>query len=181
MKKNLIVPATLTVIIAACSQNKTETITEQKVEESKQSINRLEKDSLTIKDKKLNEEQTTTGNKVVDHYICFTEDQQKKLVIWMSFNTKGEALQVKYKGQEQAIDLVFVKKEPQSPGYPAMSYFYNEVYDGELNGQYIHTHSGVWDYVTYIRKKDGKKFNFTIDHDAKPYHKTPCFGANTIE
>jgi hypothetical protein len=47
--------------------------------------------------------------------------------------------------------------------------------DGKENGQYRITHSGIWDYVEYKRGTDGKIFNFTIDHNANPYGKEPCF------
>ncbi|WP_226294257.1 hypothetical protein [Aquimarina algicola] len=115
-----------------------------------------------------------------DHYICFKGDKNPDMVIWVSFGgNKGKALQVKYKGQQEAIDLEFVRESLVSNGaHPTIDYYYNEIYNGKVNGVYKHTHSGAWDYIEYTRNKDGKKFTFTIDHESDPYGKTPCFDHN---
>ncbi|OEK08651.1 hypothetical protein A8C32_04165 [Flavivirga aquatica] len=112
----------------------------------------------------------------VDHYICYKDDKKAERVIWISFTEKSRAIQVKYKGQNTAIDLVFVKEEFIKGGaHPTIITYYNEIHDGKLNGEYKLTHSGNWDYVKYIRGKDGKKFNFTIDHNSNSYRKSSCF------
>lgn len=112
----------------------------------------------------------------LDHYICFDNDEKISPRIWISFNVKDYALQVKYEGQHEAMDLQFVKEEYIEGGaHPTLISYYNEIVEGQINGIYKITHSGVWDYVLYERKRDGKAFNFTIDHDAKPYGKIPCF------
>ncbi len=114
----------------------------------------------------------------IDHYICYTEDEQSDLVIWISFDDQSKARQVKYKGMKTAIDLTFVKESDNlNPGgpYPVYARYYNEIYEGKINGVYKLTHSGIWDYVEYTRGKDAKVFNFTIDHNADPYGSSPCF------
>ncbi len=116
------------------------------------------------------------SNAKADHYICFKDDKVPSRMIWISYTEKDKALQVKYKGQKEAINLIFDKEESISGGaHPTIIKYYNEVYNGQHNGTYKLTHSGVWDYVEYTRKKDGKTFNFTIDHNANPYGKKACF------
>ena len=112
----------------------------------------------------------------VHHYICYTNDKKKSQQIWISFDKKNEAIQIKYKGQTAAIPLVFEKEEMMNDGaHPTVIKFYNEIYNGQINGIYKLTHSGIWDYVEYTRGTDQKKFNFTIDHSQNPYGKNPCF------
>ncbi len=181
MKKNIGVVLFLSFIIFGCKLNKEKTNNQEETKtpfqnkEVQTTKSELDTSPSEVKEKDTaNSQDTIHQDKKVDHYICFTENKNKNLVIWMSFNANNKALQVKYKGQKEAINLQFVKKEVQTPGYPAMNFYYNEIYEGKVNGQYIHTHSGTWDYVEYIRK-DRKKFNFTINHNATPYGKTPCF------
>ena len=112
----------------------------------------------------------------LNHYICFENDENISPRIWISFNSKEFALQVKYEGQNNAIDLKFIKEEYREGGaHPTVIKYYDEILDGDLNGSYKITHSGIWDYVLYKRKRDGKEFHFTIDHEANPYGKIPCF------
>lgn len=116
-----------------------------------------------------------TANKVA-HYICYTNNKNKRNKMWLSFNEKSIGLQVKYQGQQDAIDLVYVKSEYEKGGaHPTITNYYNEIYGGTINGTYKTTHSGNWDYVEYTRGKDGKVFQFTIDHTQNPYGTTPCF------
>ncbi len=119
---------------------------------------------------------TGTSNANVAHYICYTDNDVATRKIWISFTDAGKALQVKYKGQTEAMTLRFDDEEVATDGTnPVTTQYYSEIYDGQKNGTYKLTHSGVWDYVEYTRGKDSKKFNFTIDHNANPYGKTPCF------
>lgn len=113
----------------------------------------------------------------VDHYICYKNDKDTSQYIWVSFAKKEGALQLKYEGQEDAIDLVFDREDYFCDGcaHPTIETYYNEIYNDKINGVYKLTHSGVWDYVDYTRGKDGKVFNFKIDHFKKQYSKTPCF------
>lgn len=112
----------------------------------------------------------------LDHYICFNNDEKISPRIWIGFNVKDYALQVKYEGQHEAMDLQFVKEEYIEGGaHPTLIKYYNEIVNGQINGSYKITHSGIWDYVLYERKRDGKAFNFTIDQNANPYGKMPCF------
>ncbi len=107
-----------------------------------------------------------------DSYVCFTENQNKKLKIWVSYTEGGRALKVKYKGQDKAIDLHYIKTEYNDR---TITSYYNEFYEGKINGNYTITHVGNWDYVTYTRGKDNKKFEFTIDHEKNPWGSKPCF------
>ena len=123
-----------------------------------------------------NNDTSTTEITNEDYYICYTDDDVATRVIWIRFAKDGKAKQVKYKGQKEAINVVFVSEEISEGGaHPTIESNYDEIYNGTKNGTYTLTHSGVWDYVTYTRKKDQKQFHFTINHDADPYGKEPCF------
>jgi hypothetical protein len=83
---------------------------------------------------------------------------------------------VKYEGQKEAMVLKYNKEESiTGEAYPTIITYYDEVFEGKTNGRYMLIHSGVWDYVKYVRGKDRKIFEFTIDHQAGPYAHTPCF------
>ena len=113
--------------------------------------------------------------KDVHHYICFNGDDNS-MVIWVSYSREEKALEVKYKGQDKAMQLVHTKGDSRFPGaYVVSDDYYIEMVDGKENGQYRITNSGIWVYVEYKRGTDGKIFRFTIDHDANPYGKAPCF------
>ena len=117
-----------------------------------------------------------TKARQVDHYICYTNDDKKEMRIWISFDKDGKAVQVKYEGQKKGINLTFNKEDyKEGNAYPTTTTYYKEIYGGKVNGKYKLTHAGIWDYTEYTRAKDGKVFNFTIDHDANPYGKEPCF------
>jgi hypothetical protein len=97
-------------------------------------------------------------------------------LIWVSYSREEKALEVKYKGQDKAMQLVHTKGDSRFPGaYVVSDDYYIEMVDGKENGQYRITNSGIWVYVEYKRGTDGKIFRFTIDHDANPYGKAPCF------
>jgi hypothetical protein len=114
------------------------------------------------------------------HYICYICDDNSSLQISICFEN-NKATYVKYKGEDETISLYFVKTKYEEGGaYPTTTETYVEKYRGETNGTYILTHSGIWDYVNYTRKSDGKKFNFTIDHESSAaknggYRTTPCY------
>lgn len=132
-----------------------------------------ERENKTITNVKLADNQTSVEPSA-DHYICYTDDKNPERIIWVSFAVGDKAIQVKYKGASSAIDLVFDKVEFVEGSANSTS-LYNEMYEGKLNGVYKLTHAGIWDYVEYVRGKDGEVFKFTIDHDANPYGKSPCF------
>ena len=78
--------------------------------------------------------------------------------------------------RDKAMQLVHTKGDSRFPGaYVVSDDYYIEMVDGKENGQYRITNSGIWVYVEYKRGTDGKIFRFTIDHDANPYGKAPCF------
>ncbi len=110
------------------------------------------------------------------HYICYLDNETSSIKIWISFTEKDKAIGIKYKGQTDSIQLIFDKEEYIEGGaHPTIIKYYSELYNGKVNGIYKLTHSGNWDYVEYTRGKDGKIFNFTIDHNSDPYGKKPCF------
>ncbi|WP_025743303.1 hypothetical protein [Aquimarina pacifica] len=116
--------------------------------------------------------------KEVKHYICYTNNNDPSNIIWISYGTDGKAIQIKYKGMKAPIALVFDKQsENLNPGgpYPVFVNYYNEIVDDKVNGVYKLTHSGVYDYVEYIKGKNSKILNFTIDHSVNQYGATPCF------
>ncbi|MBK7410035.1 MAG: hypothetical protein IPL49_20460 [Saprospirales bacterium] len=113
------------------------------------------------------------------YFICYTSDSNPNLAISIGFDADEKAIKVRYKGQEESMDLSFFKEDFQEGGaHPNIETYYTELYKGEKNGVYKLTHSGIWDYAEYTRK-DGKKFNFTIDHELSiendGYRTTPCF------
>lgn len=113
---------------------------------------------------------------ILDHYICYIDDNNPNRRIWISFTERGKAIQVKYFGQQEGIDLVYKKEESWEGGaHPTIIKYYDEIYNGKVNGQYELMHSGIWDYALYIRGKDSKKFRFTIDLDIDQYGPEPCF------
>lgn len=115
--------------------------------------------------------------KEIKYYICYNEDTKKKITIWVGFNDKSDPVQVKYKGSPEPMDIVFKNEVNTNVGgaYPVLVTYYDEIYDGKVNGQYVFTKSGNWYYAEYTRGRDGKVFKFTIDHDANPFGTSPCF------
>ena len=114
------------------------------------------------------------------HFICYNNDAKPSMSIAIGYDENDNALDVKYKGQTASMTLTFLKEEVMEGGsYPTIESYYSEIYEGKENGVYKLTHSGNWDYAEYTRKKDGKKFNFTIDFDltidGDGYRTTPCF------
>jgi hypothetical protein len=120
---------------------------------------------------------TVDSSDTVSYYICYNEDNGSSLNLSIGFNNKGRALNVKYKGMNSSMDLIFIRVENENPGgpYPVLVKYYNEMYQEKVNGEYRLTHSGNWDYVEYTRGKDSRKFNFTIDHNSNSYSYNPCF------
>ena len=120
---------------------------------------------------------TVDSSDTVSYYICYNEDNGSILNLSIGFNNKGRALNVKYKGMNSSMDLIFIRVENENPGgpYPVLVKYYNEMYQDKVNGEYRLTHSGNWDYVEYTRGKDSRKFNFTIDHNSNSYSYNPCF------
>lgn len=113
-------------------------------------------------------------------YHCFDADKNPTLKISVKY-VNAVAVSVKYIGQKTAIPLVAIKsiqKINTSGGVPASDDSYSEKNNGVITGKYTFTHSGIWDYVTY-KRKDGKVFNFTINHDETVidgnYRTSPCF------
>lgn len=103
-------------------------------------------------------------------YVCYTRDDNKSKRIWIRLGHQGKADAIKYEGSAEAMMLSFVSDEMNDEGAnPTTRAVYNEMYDGGINGAYTLTHSGIWDYVNYVRGSDGKVFNFTIDHNENPY------------
>ena len=115
--------------------------------------------------------------KEVEGYNCYVDNNNPNLVAWISYGHKGRATQVKYKGMEKAMDLVYVRTEFMCDrcAYPTVYDYYNEIYEGKINGTYKVTHAGSFDGLEYIRGADSKQFHFEIDPDSKPWSRAPCF------
>jgi hypothetical protein len=107
------------------------------------------------------------------YYICYQENDRPSLQFAAYFIEPGIAQTVSYKGQTESIELIFTEKEIIEAGRAPYIMKYNEIIDGQVNGQYEFTHSGNWDYAKYTRK-DGKVFNFTFMAE-KSYQEDPCF------
>jgi hypothetical protein len=112
-----------------------------------------------------------------NYFICYNENDNKNLKIWIGFNEKSNASKVKYKGMNLEMDLVFVKELNENPDgpYPVLVEYYNEIYQEKVNGIYKLTKSGNWYYAVYTRASDNKQFSFTIDNESNNFGKTPCF------
>jgi hypothetical protein len=113
-------------------------------------------------------------------FRCFDCDNNIKLKISVEY-LNDTPISVKYKGQTSSIPLKLIKGSQKTvTGYSTTEESYNEILNGQINGKYIFTHSGNWDYIVYIRKDD-VKFNFTINlnESIKPsgdgYRETPCY------
>jgi hypothetical protein len=75
---------------------------------------------------------------------------------------------VQYRGQTERMPIQFdrqeVAEDRSEEGRPDVRIlFYNEIYQGEINGVYVLTIQGANVYnASYLRKKDGKKFSLDI-------------------
>ena len=159
-----------TCIFLSCrNTNKTQGNEKETIENAKQPSEQEEK-----------EKAPETAAIIPNHFICYSADNDSNLALSISFDREGRALQAKYRGQKESIDLVFQDEIMHEGGaHPSIETFYTEMYNGKKNGDYKLTHSGIWDYVEYTRGKDGKKFLFTIDHEmtvqGDEFRNTPCF------
>ncbi len=114
----------------------------------------------------LKEEMISGGIPYADHFIVYTEDKKASPDLLIAFGENGKALYAKYDGMKAILDLRFESDKMDNQGaYPTMEDTYTELDMDKENGTYVLTHSGNWDYATYTRGKDGKTFQFTIDHD----------------
>lgn len=118
---------------------------------------------------------STTKNPEKLKYICYNSDDNNSK-IWVGFNDSEKATRIKYLGQQESIELQHTKQDFLKGGaYPTIIDYYNEIYNGKVNGTYKLTKSGIWYYVTYTRGKDGKEFKYTIDQNLTPFSSKPCF------
>ncbi len=167
MSMNKVILTLTALIIFSCKDQKTNqnTTTEQVVEEKVDTISSV-----------INKETLKDLSVVPHHYICYTYDRNKTKRIWIGFSEKNLAIELKYEGQQESLQLKYNTEEYIEGGaHPTIIKYYDEIYQNKVNGKYKLTHSGNWDYVTYIRGKDNKEFNYTIDHHANPYGSIPCF------
>lgn len=131
----------------------------------------------------VNKEEVTPEVKEVESppfYICYNSGSNPDLALSIYFDGKGVAQKARYKGQSASLDLKFEKEEYLEGGaHPTINEYYTEIYEGKPNGTYKLSHSGIWDYAVYTRKKDGKVFEFTIDHELAivndTYRETACY------
>ncbi len=113
-------------------------------------------------------------------FRCFSCDQKADIHISVEYKNE-KPISIKYKNQPSNIPLVFIKGSTSfEEGYSTFSESFNELINGKINGKYIFTHSGNWDYIEYIRS-DGYKPNFTIeleksiDPERGSYRIHPCY------
>lgn len=113
-------------------------------------------------------------------YKCFECDDNNELKISVEY-VDDTPLSLKYKGQDSSIILKKIKGSLKTQnGTGNFTESYNEIVNGQPNGKYIFTHSGYYYYIEYFRK-DGKKFNFTINlddsvnPDGDGFRLTPCY------
>lgn len=156
----------------SCGQkaNQKEKNTEDTIQgtsESKKGLNKIDKKEI---------DQSKQENANIENYICYTSDTQKNKKIWISFNNSNKATKIRYKGQSESIPLEYIRNEYIEGGtQPTIIDYYNEIYNGKINGRYKLTKSGNWYYVSYKREKDDKEFNFAIDHNVNNFTSIPCF------
>ena len=136
-------------------------------------------ENATIEENIILEEQTNpkSTEKSPNYYICYSENNNKNLQLWIGFDEKSNASKVKYKEMNLHMDLVFVNEVNENPDgpYPVLVEYYNEIYQEKVNGVYKLTKSGNWYLAEYTRGSDNKQFNFTIDNKSNNFSKTPCF------
>jgi hypothetical protein len=112
------------------------------------------------------------------YYQCFTGDNNPDLCLSIKFvNNKGT--EASYNGNSEGMRLFFIKDTVINLGGPVrLVANYQELYNGKENGFYEITRAGNYTYVKYIRGKDGKEFNFSIDLDRSleydTYTTKPC-------
>ena len=120
-------------------------------------------------------------------YACFENDINKKLRISVGFSENEKARFVKYYGQKDSIPIFYSKiikvANDNSGGIPAFYWekIYIEKLNGKVTGKYSFTNAGPYQLdVYYTRKKDNRKFYFTIIEELKgtleiPFQTNPCF------
>lgn len=114
------------------------------------------------------------------YYICYEGGGEQKLALSIAFSEDGTAIELQYRGQSEAIELREIDEKMSTEGaYPVIETTYQEMVKGQVNGIYVLTHAGNWDYAQYTRGRDGKEFSFTIDHEQSiqndTYRTTPCY------
>lgn len=113
-------------------------------------------------------------------FRCFDSDNDVNLKISVAYND-DTPYSLKYINQKDSILLKRIKDSLKNQnGHSAYTESYYEIVNDQTLGKYIFTHSGNYDYIQYIRK-DGKKFNFTVNlddsvnPDGEGYRISPCY------
>jgi hypothetical protein len=113
-------------------------------------------------------------------FKCFVCDNNKELKISVEY-ADDTPISLKYEGQNSSIQIKKIKGSLKTQkGTGNFTESFDEIVNGQSSGKYIFTHSGYYDYIEYIRK-DGKKFDFTInlDDSVNPngdgFRTTPCY------
>lgn len=97
-------------------------------------------------------------------FRCFDCDNNIKIKISVEY-LEDIPISLKYKGQSSSITLKKIEGSLKfQNGYSQFTESYTEIVNGQTNGKYNFTHSGIYDYIEYIRR-DGEKFKFTINLD----------------
>lgn len=90
------------------------------------------------------------------YYLVFNENKKREKSILVAFRKDGKALFFEYEGGDRQYPLAFMKD-----GMTGNSLVTN--YKAGGHRSFIHTHSGIWDYLELERVKDGKKLSYTLD------------------
>lgn len=113
-------------------------------------------------------------------FRCFDSDNDVNLKISVAYND-DTPFSLKYINQKDSILLKRIKDSLKNQnGHSSYTESYYEIVNDQTLGKYIFTHSGNYDYIQYIRK-DGKKFNFTVNlddsvnPDGEGYRISPCY------
>lgn len=168
MSKSLII-VFFCLFLCCCNEKPTAKLNSKKYNNTNTKIEVVEPNISTKKTEALK-------NESIKHYICYAMDNKTEVKIWIAFNQDNQATKIKYKGQNEFLHLEYIKEDyVEGEAYPTIKTYYNEILEGQINGTYILTHSGIWDYVEYTGVNDERTYTFTILHDENPYGQIPCF------
>jgi hypothetical protein len=173
MKTKFLLSILSIALLTACATSETEQQDEQMQMQQEEPVQQQQITTEQVVFQ--NTEEETSADEGEGYYICYNNDKKPSMVISIK-HVNDKATEVQYKGQTESMKLVFTKEIFMKGGsYPTIEKYYDEMYNGKVNGKYKLTHSGNWDYADYTRGKDGKIFKFIIDHEVSQYRSEPCF------
>ena len=76
-------------------------------------------------------------------------------------NERAQYIEYRNNGELRTVNLNFKSQDFPEPGFPTYTLIYDALLqNGKPFGQYIQTHSGIYDYLEFTND-DGEVFNFT--------------------